>query len=134
MKKHVLLAICTLFVISCANKKNTTDTSKPSPQAELTLAPGYIQADLKILNIEDNGEQKIISSEVLDILNYGSSTEPVPKGTYLKFTIDKELYNSSSSKFKPNGTLTAILSNQGSGMMMGGQEKSNLWKLITINN
>lgn len=134
MKKHVLLAICALFVISCANKKNTTDTSKPSPQAELTLAPGYIQADLKILNIEDDGEQKIISSEVIDILNYGSSTDPVPKGTYLKFTIDKGLYNSSSSKFKSNGTLTAILSNQGGGMMMGGQEKSNLWKLITINN
>ena len=73
-------------------------------------------------------------SEVLDILNYGSSTDPVPKGTYLKFTIDKELYNSSSSKFKSNGTLTAILSKQESGMMMGGQEKSNLWKLITINN
>ncbi|MFY0698767.1 MAG: hypothetical protein JXR11_12995 [Balneola sp.] len=134
MKKHVLLAICALFVISCANKKNSTDTSQQSPQAELSLAPGYIQADLKILNIEDNGDQKIISSEVLDILNYGSSTDPVPKGTYLKFTIDKELYNNSSSKFKSNGTLTAILSNQGSGMTMGGQEKSNLWKLITINN
>lgn len=98
------------------------------------MAPGYIQAYLKILNIEDNGEQKIISSEVLEILNYGSSTDPVPKGTYLKFTIDKELYNSSSSKFKSNGTLTAILSKQASGMMMGGQEKPKLWKLITINN
>ena len=68
MKKHVLLAICALLLISCANKKNTTDTSQPSPQAELSLAPGYIQAYLKILNIEDNGEQKIISSEVLEIL------------------------------------------------------------------
>lgn len=134
MKKHVLIAICALFVLSCANKKNTTDTSQPSPQAEISLAPGYIQADLKILKIEDNGEQKIISSEVLDVLNYGSSTDPVPKGTQLKFSVDKELYNSSSSKFKSNGTLTAILSNQGRGMMMGGQEKSNLWKLITINN
>ena len=134
MKKHVLLAICALLLISCANKKNTTDTSQPSPQAELSLAPVYIQAYLKILNIEDNGEQKIISSEVLEILNYGSSTDPVPKGTYLKFTIDKELYNSSSSKFKSNGTLTAILSKQASGMMMGGQEKPKLWKLITINN
>ncbi|MBO6621566.1 MAG: hypothetical protein JJ927_15035 [Balneola sp.] len=111
-----------------------TDNSEPAPEAEISLAPGYIQANLKILTIEDSGSQKIISSEVLEILNYGSSTDPVPSGSSLKFVIDNELFNKSSNKIKQNGTLTAILSIEQSGMMMGNDKKTNLWKLITINN
>ncbi|MBO6710123.1 MAG: hypothetical protein JJ892_00915 [Balneola sp.] len=134
MKKSLLLVICTALILGCANKKKMTDNSEPAPEAEISLAPGYIQANLKILTIEDSGSQKIISSEVLEILNYGSSTDPVPSGSSLKFVIDNELFNKSSNKIKQNGTLTAILSIEQSGMMMGNDKKTNLWKLITINN
>ena len=134
MKKSLVLVICTALILGCANKKKMTDNSEPAPEAEISLAPGYIQANLKILTIEDSGSQKIISSEVLEILNYGSSTDPVPSGSSLKFVIDNELFNKSSNKIKQNGTLTAILSIEQSGMMMGNDKKTNLWKLITINN
>lgn len=134
MKKSLLLVICTALLIGCANKKKMTNNSEPAPEAEISLAPGYIQANLKILTIEDSGSQKIISSEVLEILNYGSSTDPVPSGSSLKFVIDDELFNKSSNKIKQNGTLTAILSTEESGMMMGNDKKTKLWKLITINN
>lgn len=134
MKKSLLLVICTTLLIGCANKKKMTENSETVSEAQVSLAPGYIQANLKIITIEDSGSQKLISSEVLEILNYGSATDPVPSGSDLTFVIDNELFNKSSHKIKQNGTLIAILSGEESAMMMGNEKKTKFWKLITINN
>ncbi|MEQ8578643.1 MAG: hypothetical protein RIC57_05045 [Balneola sp.] len=134
MKKSFLLVVCSVLLINCANKKNTTQNSEPTPEAEVSLAPGQIQAHLKILMIEDNDSHKMVSSEVIEILSYGSATDPVPSGSKISFAVNNELYNKSLNLIKQNNTLVAILSNNESNMMMGDKTKTTLWKLITIKN
>lgn len=134
MKKSFLLVVCSVLLINCANKKKTTQNSESTPEAEVSLAPGQIQAHLKILMIEDNGSHKMVSSEVIEILSYGSATDPVPSGSEISFAVNNELYNKSLNLIKQNNTLVAILSNNESNMMMGDKTKTTLWKLITIKN
>lgn len=134
MKISFLLLICTLLSLNCANKKNSTDKSDDKPKAELSLAPGHIHAELKVTFIKEEEKRKIITAEVVEVFNYGSSTEPVPANSSIKFFVNNDALNSTKDQLILNNVINAILSKTQGPMMMGEQNSENLWKLITINN
>ena len=134
MKTSFLLRICALVSLNCANKKNSTSKSEDKPKAELSLAPGHIHADLKITFIKDEEKRKVITAEVLEVLKYGSSTEPVPANSSIKFYVTNDALGTTKDYLILNNKINAVLSKSEGPMMMGDQKSEDLWKLITINN
>ena len=135
MKSSLLIIFTSILLLGCSNSKKTViNNSQESPEAELQLAPGHIQAMLQVISVEETDSQKIVSVKVLEILNYGSSTDPVPSGTMIEFAMNNDFSKEVRSKVKANANIKAVLFHQSEGMMVGEQKKSNYWKLISINN
>ena len=135
MKTNLLILLASTLIISCAsNKKSSDSTSKAMPVAEISLAPGHIQTRFEISEIASTDNQKIITAIVLEVLNYGSSVEPIPAGTVIKFSMSNDLAKEMNNSLKPKEIFNAILFNEGGSMKMGNEQSAKLWKLITINN
>jgi hypothetical protein len=88
---------------------------------------------LEITDIEENESQNIISAKVLEVLEYGSSTDPLPEGTLIRFTVTTKLYTDSNKEFSAKNNINATLTKL-QGRMMDNSDTSTLWTLITINN
>lgn len=125
----------TIFFIGCSNSKKTSQNSlQKGPDADIQLAPNHIQALLEITNIEETKSQKTVTARVLEILNYGSATDPLPSGTVIKFSINNNYSEEIRSKIQNNSKLNTVLFHQNQEMMMGESQNSTSWKLISINN
>lgn len=135
MKSTLLIIFTSVLLLSCSNsKKSAEDATQMKPIAKLPLAPGYIQASLEIIEIETEESQHIVSAKVLEILNYGSATSPVPTETIIKFVLSNDASEEMKNRIKPDATINAVLSRQESLQMGGNQKMNTYWKLISINN
>ncbi len=132
MKNLTLFVLFLALTLACASSKSKNDQMpEKTPEAEVSLAPGYIQTLLEITNISEAENEKTITAVVKEVMNYGSATDPVPAGTEIQFIMKDSFSKDVINKVKSGETITTILSKQGSEMMMGDQKK-NLWKLISI--
>lgn len=135
MKSTLLIIFASVLLLSCSNsKKSAEDSTQMNPIAKLPLAPGYIQASLEIIEIETEESQQIISAKVLEVLNYGSATDPVPTETIIKFIMRNDASEKMKNRIKTDATINAVLSQPENPRMNGNQKISNYWKLISINN
>jgi hypothetical protein len=134
MKISFFILLVSISFINCSNsKKASKEMTQDIPLAEVSLAPNHIHVLLKITNIIQGETQKTISGVVEEVLNYGSAVEPVPSGSIIKFSMSNELPKDNQEKTKIGTTINAVLLSENQEMMMEGQTKSTLWKLISIN-
>ena len=123
-----------ILFVSCSNSKKTSENNAENkPKAEVPLAPGYVQAMLKITNIEEEGTKNIVSARVIEVLKYGSSTDPVAEGAIIRFYSTDELLSDLTDAYSNNESLNATLSNA-QGRMIENSNTFKLWSLITITN
>lgn len=130
MKTLLISLAFAIILLGCAsNKTNENDSQSDKPVAELNLAPGQISSKLKILTIDSSNT---ITAEVLEVLKYGSSTDPIPAGTELKLTIPETFSKRIKRKVKVGNTIQSIIASEGGGMMMSTNNRTANWKLISI--
>jgi PBP1b-binding outer membrane lipoprotein LpoB len=134
MKRLFLIPLSMILFVSCSNSKKTSENNAENkPKAEVPLAPGYVQAMLKITNIEEEGTKNIVSARVIEVLKYGSSTDPVAEGAIIRFYSTDELLSDLTDAYSNNESLNATLSNA-QGRMIENSNTFKLWSLITITN
>jgi translation elongation factor EF-Tu-like GTPase len=127
----VLLTVALL--VGCSNSKNISEEESPEkPIANLQLAPNHIQAILKISNIEKQESQELVTAEVVEILNYGSATDPVPSGSTIQFFVSDNYSQQLRDKIEKDSKINAILFKENARMRMEESMPSNAWKLISI--
>ena len=134
MKKLFLIILSAIFFMSCSHsKKISEENTQIKPQAEVPLAPNHIQALLEITDIEEEDTENIISARVIEVLNYGSSTDPIAEGTLIKFYSNDVLLSDINKAFSGKKSVNATLSNI-QGRMNENSNTYKLFTLITINN
>ncbi len=131
MKKILLYSLILFLGFSCASNKNKRNKSPDKPVAEISLAPGHIHALVEITDIIDSENGQTIYSLVKKVMDYGSSTQPVPAESSISFSITQAFSDELKNTLKKGEKIAVILSDEGSQMMMGNQ-KNRTWKLISI--
>jgi len=135
MIRSLLLLLTAVAFFSCSNSKKTPEKkAQETPKAQIQIAPGHVQASINIKNIEVTDNQRIVTADVVEVLKYGSATDPLPAGTTIRFEINDDFSKEMRSKIKINTKLDATVFHQNQEMMMGGSQNSISWKLISINN
>ena len=130
MKTLIFSLVLTTFLLGCAaNKSKKNERESTTPLSEISLAPGYISTKLEILKIEDSNK---VTAKVIEVLSYGSATDPLPTGTELVFMMTEKYSKEVSNKIKVGNLIQTILSSGSSGMMMDESNKQKTWKLISI--
>lgn len=131
MKPIFSLFLALLILQGCASKKNSATSDAERPVAEVPLAPGQVLAKLNITEIKNVDNAKMITATVEEVMNYGSSTEPLNTGSVINFLLSDNMPDKLKNAFTVGKSINTLMSRENSGMM-GEKASSSLWKLISI--
>lgn len=119
-----------------AQQQDTLDDDRPVYEETENIAPGTAKLEMEIREVEQTGEQVILTGKAGRILGYGSATPPI--GAEAELKIDATGYYKmepeSIDTLETGDQLIAFISNSSQPEIEGVQEEKRSWKLSRIGN
>ena len=95
MTKYLMMLIIPLIaitiIINCTSSSKKHEIIKISEQEDInvsTIAPGQVALQAKVMSINKYESKAVLNILVKKVLEYGSTTPPVAKGSNLKVFVD----------------------------------------------
>lgn len=132
------LLLFAFFLVTncCTTKTNMTDKNEISNQFT-SLSPGSAKILGNIVEIIEDGTNYSFKLKIIEVLGYGSSTNPVSVGSTIIANIDKIHISGSTKKEKYHKYMSSIkelrivLKQQTNKRL--GSNQSNSWLVVSIN-